>query len=334
MKKVNLGLIGLGTMGRVHLINCLRLKNAKLVSVSDSSKKALQFAKKAGVKNVQSDYNKLLNSHNPSIDAVIVSLPNFLHYECAKKAAEKGKDIFLEKPLARNVKEGKQILSHVKSGGVKLMIGYPLRFTESFAKLKGKLKSGLLGDVQVASATNISAGPFSPRTETSGPTPVPAWWFNKELTGGGPLLDLGSHMINLLRWYFGDITHAESYLGHRFNMDFEDHAVCLLKFKDGPIATVNVGWFSKDYRVSVELYGTAKHVSEVRSAPSLLDFAVDVIGRKFGRIERSAAPYYKELQHFVECVNSNTAPCPSGEEGLADLETIEMAYKNIIRLDL
>jgi len=301
------------------------------VSVADSSKKALRFAREAGIKNVQTDYNKLLDDN--SIDGVIISVPNFLHLECTKNATEAGKDIFLEKPLARNVMEGEQILSHVKRAGVKLMVGYPSRFHKAFTRLRDDIQNGVLGDIQIALATYISAGPFSSRGEMGRPAPVPTWWFKKELMGGGALLDLGIHAISLFRWYFGDITNVKSYLGYRFNMDFEDHAVCLLKFKDGPIATVNVGWFSKDSRVSVELYGTVKHASIVRSSSSVLDTITDDIRRKLGKIEHSTERYYKELQYFVDCVSSDTPPSPTGEEGLSDLRIISMAYKNVFQLD-
>ena len=331
LRKVKLGLIGLGSMGKIHLQNCLRLKNAKLVSVADSSKRALQSARESGVRNVQTDYNKLLDDE--SIDAVIISVPNFLHLECTKNAAEAGKDILLEKPLARNVMEGEQILSHVKRVGVKLMVGYPSRFNEAFTRLRDNVQSGLLGDIQIASATNISPGPFSPRGEMGRPAPVPTWWFKKELMGGGALLDLGIHAISLFRWYFGDVANVKSYLGYRFNMDFEDHAVCLLKFKDGPIATVKVGWFSKDPRISLELYGTVKHASIVRSSPSVLDTVTDDVRRKLGKIERSIESYYKELQYFVDCVSSDTPPSPNEEEGLSDLKIISMAYENAFQLD-
>lgn len=317
-------------MGKIHLKNCLRLKNAELVSVADPFRRTLKFAKEVGIKNVQTDYNRLLD--DKSIDAVIISTPNFLHCECAQNAAEAEKDIFLEKPLARTVIEGKQILSHVKRKGVKLMIGYPSRFAGSLAKLKDKIESGELGDIQMAYATNISSGPFSPRGEMGMPSQVPAWWFNKELTGGGALLDLGIHAIHLFRWYFGDIADAKSYLGYRFNLDLEDHALCLLKFKRGTVAAINVGWFSRDPRVSIELYGTVKHTSVVRSSPGVVKIVVDGFRRKLGMVERSLDRYYRELQYFVECVNQDISPSPSGEEGLSDLRIISTAYGNSFKL--
>jgi len=317
-------------MGEIHLQNCFHLKNAKLVAVADPSKKKLQVARKLGVKNVQTDYSKLLSEHD--LEAVIISVPNFLHCECAKKAADAGKHVFLEKPLARSVTEGEQILSHVKRTGVKLMVGYPSRFHDDFIKIKDYVQRGLLGDIQVVHATNISSGPFSPRGELGRPAPVPEWWFNKELIGGGALLDLGIHFVSLLKWYFGDVIHAKSYLGYRFNMDFEDYALCLLKFRQGPIATINVGWFSKESRISLDLYGTANNISVVHSS-GLIDVIVDDIRRKLGKIEHSRERYLRELQHFIDCILTESSPSPSGEEALSDLRVISMAYQNALEFD-
>ncbi|MCD6431686.1 Gfo/Idh/MocA family oxidoreductase, partial [Candidatus Bathyarchaeota archaeon] len=122
-KKINLGLIGLGFIGKVHLKNCMKLKSARVVAVADVSKRALRFAQRMGVKKLFTDYHELLKQ--PDIDAVLISLPTFLHAPCAISAAEEGKHIFLEKPLARNTKEGKEIIAAARKHDVKLMIGYP-----------------------------------------------------------------------------------------------------------------------------------------------------------------------------------------------------------------
>lgn len=319
MKKVNLGLIGLGHMGKIHLHNCLHLKNAKLTVASDISEKSLLTAKKAGLKHVFKSYEDLLKAN---VDAVVISLPTFLHAEAAIKAAQHGKHILIEKPMARNPSEAKRILSAVKLNGVKLMIGYTARFSPSFKKLKNEIELGTLGDVQIATANHISTGPFFHRTEKSTPKPVPSWWFDKKLTGGGALIDLGCYMINLLRWYFGEVTSIQSRLGHRFNMDFEDHATCVMKFKNGTLATINVGWFAKYHKVQVDLYGTVNHASATHQSPSLLDYAKKIFKRNTSSI------FYKELEYFVNCLNSDTTPSPSGEEGLEDLRLISTAYKN------
>ena len=329
MNKVKLGIIGLGTIGNTHLHNSLKLPNAKVVAVSDVSKKALKFAKIAGVKKTYTDYEQLLADEE--IDAVIIALPNHLHLQCASKAADKKKHIFLEKPIARNVAEAKEIVSVSQRNSVKLMIGYPLRFNPIFRELKEKIKSGYLGDIESAYATNISSGPFSERAEENAPLPVPEWWFNKTLTGGGVLIDLGSHMINLLRWYFGEITDIKSQLNHRFNLDFEDSATCLAKFSSGTKAVICVGWFSKELQLKVELHGTVAHAEEQLSSPKSLSPAR--VGQMLltGNSDNQS-PYFTEINYFVNCILNDSNPSPSAIDGLKDLEAISLAYRNEIRL--
>lgn len=328
MDKVQLGLIGLGSMGKIHLLNCLKLENAELVAVSDASKKALSFAKKIGIKTVFDDYRELLKE--PSLDAVIIALPTHLHAECAINAAEAGKSILLEKPLGRNLSEGKEIISAIRKRNVKLMVGYPLRFASVFRDLKSKILSNELGDVQIANATNVGPGPFFHRAEVHAPRPVPKWWFSSELTGGGALLDLGVHMINLFRWYFGEISDVKSYLGHRFNLEMEDHATCMLKSKLGQIGIINVGWFSQEFRLRVELLGTVGHASAPNDPPSKMRKAIQLLIRKPSELNTQ---FFNEVQYFVHCVINDLKPSPSGEDGLKDLEVVTQAYNNQIFLD-
>ena len=326
-KKVGLGLIGLGYIGKTHLRNCLNLKSARLVAVADISKKKLNNAKKMGVRKTFTDYQQLLK--DPSIDAVIIALPTYLHGRCSKEAAEAGKDIFLEKPLAQNVAEGKEIVLKAKKNGAKLMVGYDLRFNPALLDLKKRMQNGMLGEVQIAYATIIGAGPFFHRAEGSIPRPVPTWWFNKELTGGGALMDLGSHLINLLHWYFGEITDIKSYFGYRFNLDIEDHATCIAKFKSGTVAIVNVGWFSAERQLKVELLGTVKHASVTHNPQNRIITALQLLTTKSCKYNLQ---YLGELEHFVHCVRHDLQPSPSGNDALKDLETISLAYKNEIRL--
>lgn len=323
LKKVNLGIIGLGFQGEIHLRNALLLRDAKVVGVADVSEKALKFARRMGVKNRYVSYEDLLKDEN--LDAAIISLPNFLHLEAAVKAAEAGKHIFLEKPLARNVEEGKRILSSIRKNGVYLMVGYDLRFHPLLRKVRQKILEGFFGKVQVVEATNISGGPFSSRSDRVGPIPVPSWWFNKDLVGGGVLLDLGSHMIDLLSWYFGEADILESYLRRMFNIDLEDVASCMLNFQNGPIATVKVGWFSKDHMQSVQICGTAKNMWVLISPKSSLGTIWGDIKRRFGFHNHD--PYYSELEYFVSCLQREEQPQPSGDDGLRCLRLISQAYE-------
>jgi len=323
MKRAKLGIIGLGYIGKIHLRNCSILKSADLSAVSDLSRKALSSAKKMGAKDTFKDYQQLLKDGD--VDAVVIALPTHLHLDCVREAAEAGKHILVEKPMARNVAEGKEIVSLARKNGVKLMVGYHLRFCSSFLALKERMQNGMLGEVQIAYATNIGPGPFMHRADGYSPRPVPSWWFRKELTGGGALMDSGSHMINLLRWFFGDVADVKCYLRHGFNMDAEDQAVCFFKFATGATAVLNVGWFSQKSQTKVELFGTVEYESAEHAPPSKIVTVLQLLTR---RIPSFYLPYLSELDYFVQCIRRDLQPSPSGSGALEDLETISLAYKN------
>jgi len=328
MEKVKLGIIGLGYIGKTHLKHCLKLPNVDLVAVSDLSKRALKDAEAAGVAKTFTDYEQLLKE--PDIDAVVVALPTHLHLQCALQAAEAHKHIFMEKPIAVNLKEAKEIVAAANKNSVKLMVGYPLRFNEKFRELKAKKEKGLLGDIEVAYATYISSGPFFHRADGHSPVPVPDWWWNKELTGGGALVDLGSHIINLMRWFFGEVTDIKSQLNYRFNLDFEDSAICLAKFDSGTKAVITVGWFLQGYVLRTEFFGTVSHALAEHRPGNILLTAAQMLTTGKSKFHQA---HLDEIQYFVDCLQTDSTPSPSGEDGLKDLEAIEKAYKNQIRLN-
>ena len=327
MKTVKLGIIGLGYIGQVHLRHSFKIPGVQVSAVADISKKALKKAKNMGVKKTYIAYEELLK--DPEVDAVVIGLPTHLHLQCTQKAAESNKNIFLEKPIARNVKEAQEIISVAQRNSVKLMIGYPLRFNRSFREVKEKLDNGLLGDVENAHATYISSGPFFHRAEGYSPVPVPEWWFDKNLTGGGVLIDLGSHIINLLRWYFGEITDIKSHLGHRFNMDFEDSAMCLAKFESGTVAAINIGWFSQEYALRLDFLGSVSNAYAQHSPSNPFLTVAQIISKGYSKFYQ---PHVDELKYFVDCMANDLDPSPTGLDGLKDLEAISLAYKNEISL--
>lgn len=325
MKKLGLGIIGLGYVGSIHLGHSLKLANTTLVAVSDVSKRALNKARDAGVKKTFTNYQELLRE--PEIDAVIIALPTHFHVQCAIDAAEAKKHIFLEKPIARNVDEAKEIISASKRNSVKLMVGYPLRFMTELCTIKKQINNGVFGDIEIAHATYVSSGPFFHRADGYAPVPVPEWWFNKELTGGGVLIDMGSHMINLARWYFGEITDIKSHLGHRFNMDLEDSAICLAKFESNVRAVITLGWFSQKNQLELKLFGTINHATIQQRLQNPLNTAAQMLTTGTSKFFQ---PHFAELQYFENCLCKDLVPSPSGEDGLKDLEAIMLAYKNQI----
>ena len=327
MKTVKLGIIGLGAIGQLHLKHGLKLANAEIVAVADTAKPALERAKELGVKTTYFDYADLLK--DPQVDAVLISVPTHLHLKCASQAAEAKKQIFLEKPIAVTVEEAKEVILAAQRNSVKLMIGYPMRFNKHFQQLKEDIDNGLIGDVENAHATYICSGPFVHRSDGYGPSPVPDWWFNTQLTGGGVLVDLGIHIINLLRFLLGEVVDIKGQFGYRYRMDFEDSAMCLARFESGSLAAINVGWYSQEYILRVDLLGSVKNVSAEHMPPSAMSTAYQMLTKGISSFNQ---PHFDELQHFVDCLLKDEAPSSTGLDGLRDLETISKAYKNRISL--
>jgi predicted dehydrogenase len=210
------------------------------------------------------------------------------------------------------------------------MVGYPLRFNTAFVNLKRQIESGMLGHIEIANGTYISSGPFMHRAEGYAPVPVPDWWFRKELTGGGALIDLGSHLLNLLRWYFGEITDIKSQFDHHYGLDLEDGAICLAKFDSGTTAVVEVGWFSQAYKLKVELSGTVGNASADHVPSGILSVVTQMLTTGTSRFYW---PHLEELRYFITCLTQDFSPSPSGDDGLKDLEAISLAYQNQISLN-
>ncbi|MFX1536806.1 MAG: Gfo/Idh/MocA family protein [Promethearchaeota archaeon] len=335
---IKVGVIGLGKMGRLHAKNCRFIDDVKVVAASDSSKKKLEMVDNIGIKYLYKNYADLLKSAD--IDAVIITLPNFLHSESICAAAEAGKDIFVEKPLANSVVECKTIANVVKKEGVKLMVGHNYRFFNSVEKCKREFEKGLVGDVELATLDLILNGPFAPSLE---PTPIPEWYFTKESIGMG-CLDSGYHLIDLFQWLFGEAYVLYAHLGYRYHLPYEDNAIVVLHSKKGSTkGTLNVGWFSKaifpQFDFHMLLHGTAGFISTDNYAPRNLylhaakegtkNVVRKLVGRKIHPLTYTYyyVSYVKELQHFFDCIKNNSEPSVTIENAQKNVEIIEQIYQ-------
>jgi predicted dehydrogenase len=334
VKTVKVGIIGFGTMGQRHLKDCLLIKNVEL-AVADTSKSALLRAKEMGVKEVYADYLELLQKAN--VDAVVITLPNFLHVESSCLAAEKGVDIFVEKPLGRTAGECRTIVEAARKNNAKLMVGFYQRFLDCNRNLKSMIESGALGDIELIAYESVGSGAFSHRFP---PSPVPEWWFDVEKMGGGALLDTGCHMIDLMRWLLRDEVSAQYvYLGHKFQLPQEDTVILSLKFENvGAKAVLMIGWFAIDTTHRIAIYGTAGSTTLGELAPrvstkQVITEGIRNVGKRLARKEiepyslsEVSKAYYRELNHFIDCVRENKEPLVTGEDGLKCAKSIDDAY--------
>ncbi len=334
----NIGIIGLGNMGKLHLLNALRIDGVKVVAAADKSKANRKSVEKYHVKTYD-DYTKLIDAEE--LDAVIVSLPNFLKKDCVFYAAEKKLSIFLEKPMALNYIEAQEMVQKVEKENVRMTVGVNYRYYPCVQKLKNNFDDGRIGDAVIATSDLILSGPMS---HGAVPAPVPEWWLSKETAGGGALIDLGYHLIDIFSWLFGDLEVTYSNLGYRFNLPVEDSATVVLKSKvQGVTCIVNVGWFSKsvfpDFNFRVNIHGTAGYDSTDKYSPR--DLRVNAVKEGIQNILRRIIfkktnylsytyyyrSYYEILNLFFEALNKGTEFPISVKKELDVISLIDTVYK-------
>ena len=317
MALLKVGILGLGRMGKLHLMNALHIKGVKVAAVADRKRSNLRIAERLKVQNYK-DYRELIDSEN--IDVVVISLPNFLKRESIAYALEKNLDIFLEKPIARNFIEASEIVESTRRQGTRLMVGVNCRYFDSIQKLKMMLDEGRLGDIVIANSELVVNGPFSHPLE---PKPVPSWWFDREKAGGGALLDLGYHLLDIYNWMFGDLEVSGSFLDYRFNLPVEDGATVIVRSrKTGTRGVINVGWFSKtifpQYNFRVNLHGTVGYGSTDHFSPRNLyvhaiktacsNVARRILGKEIRPLHYTYfySSYFTELRNFFRLLEEGS----------------------------
>jgi len=204
----------------IHTVCALPLDSAKA------------FAKQWGIPNATDDMHKAIN--DPDTDMVVVGVPNHLHKEAVLMAAEAGKSILCTKPLGRNAAEAKEMLDAVEKAGV--FAGYleDLAYTPKTLKTLDAVQKGALGKILWVRSRETHPGPHS------------AWFWNLEKAGGGAIVDLGCHCIELIRNYIGkDVRPVEvmctaDTLVHP--IEAEDFAIVLIRFQDKATGQFEVNW--------------------------------------------------------------------------------------------
>ena len=342
---LNVATIGLGKMGKLHMTNCFYIDGVRVVAVADQSKSALNKAKSMGVKHLYTDYHEMLRDHSLGLNAVIICLPNFLHLDSIRLALESGLDVFVEKPMANTSAECREIVSLVRKNERRLMIGHSSRFVDAIEEMKNALDKGFLGNLETLTLEEVINGPFA---HGSVPMPVPDWWFDREKVGGGVLIDLGYHLIDLFRFFTGgECKVLFSCLDHKFNLPVEDGAIAVLEANGSSIkGIVNVGWYQKSlfprFNFRTIIHGSADFMSSDELVPRNVYLYAAKEGAKnlLRRAVRKrikplsytyfATAYYKELQRFFECITQNQEPPVTCEDGLKTIEVIEEAYRSSV----
>src|SRR5260221_9189176 len=234
MKQLGWGLIGCGDIAQKRVAPAIRdSASGELIAVNPAqSELAPAFAKQFGARRWYLDWKKLLGDEE--IDAVYIATPVHLHAAQAIAAAEAGKHVLCEKPMAMNVRECDQMIDACRTNNVKLGVAYYRHFYPVVERLKAIIRSGEIGTPVLAEVNAFEH--FNP--EAGHPR---SWLLNKHLAGGGPMFDFGCHRIEVLINVFGPVTEVKAMTANVvFAREVEDTATALLRFGRGACAVLSV----------------------------------------------------------------------------------------------
>ncbi len=259
MKTVKWGLIGCGDISRKRVAPALRdLANCELIAVSRANASAAaDFAREFGAKRYYAYWQEMLQ--DPDVEAVYIATPVHLHYEQTLAAAAAGKQVLCEKPMAMTTAQCDLMIQACAENNVQLSVAYYRHFYPVIARMKQIIQSGVLGDialVQINAFETFDKKPGEPRS----------WFLQKELSGGGPMMDFGCHRIEVLQNLMGPLQSAKGVTSnaHFHNRTVEDTAVAVLANNRGSIGVVSVTHTSYIPRDTLDVYAESGHLSVQR----------------------------------------------------------------------
>jgi predicted dehydrogenase len=335
MANVRFGVIGAGGIARRKTIpGMLEAKNLELAAVMDVVD-IEEIAAEFGVSKAYRSVEELVG--DPQIDAVYIASPAFLHTEQIAAAARNGKHILCEKPLTLTLKEAEQAVAVCREHNVLLQEGYMMPFHGAHQAIRSLIEAGKLGRIVYLRA-QLSC--WYPPIEG-------AWRQDPAKGGGGALIDMATHLYDLLEFFAGPVHKLIAFTGNQVQeYKSEDSATTLLEFRDGAHATVDTFFCVPDEaaRTRLEIYGSQGSIfTEGTIGQSTGGTAEGIFGLGAGGydatqnkdVERSfqpipfepVNPYTAECEYFADCILQNRAPeINHAENALHILRLTELAY--------
>jgi D-xylose 1-dehydrogenase (NADP+, D-xylono-1,5-lactone-forming) len=324
-----MGVVGAANIGcKVVIPSILRARNAELVALASSSDAGERFLRETELTTADGrplrdavrhhgSYDDLLA--DPKIDAVYIPLPNHLHAEWSKRAADAGKHILCEKPAALDAAETADMIDHCTARGVVWMEAFMYRFHPQWLTVRRLLDAGAIGDLRavVAVFTFTVRNPANIRR-------VPEY-------GGGSLYDVGAYCVNVSRWMFGREPVAVSGSSARSAEGVDEEFRGLLDFGEGGSALI-LSSLSQPYRHHVRLLGTDGDITIPQAFVLRPDAEVTVVhtdaeGRDEAHAVDAADEYQLEVEDFADCVAAGRAPeVVSHADTLANMRTVDALY--------
>jgi len=350
MKNLKVGVIGAGGIAQIgHISNYQKIEGVEVIALSDVNEiKLKEVAKKFNIPKIFTDYKDLLKLKE--IEAVSICTPNFLHTEQAIASLKAGKHVLCEKPLALNAGEAEKIVREAKRAGKKFMVGFCHRFDATSKILRRFIDRGELGEIYYVKASYL---------RRRGIPGLGGWFTTKKLSGGGPLIDVGVHILDLTLWLMGSpkpkLVLGSTYnkfkdqatdggwppfstrTGDKFTGTFnvEDLATAMVKFENKSTLFLEASWAgNSETGTSISLFGTrgGAYLNLPGGGGEELS-AKFIIYKEVGGDLIDIHPqipsqnsYYDEIFHFIKCIREDKEPLTKPEEMLNVVKIIEAIY--------
>jgi len=308
MKKLAWGLIGCGDISRKRVAPALRdLAECDFVAVSrERGELGESFAREFGAKKWYSIWQELLLDND--VDAVYIATPVHLHATQAIAAAEAGKHVLCEKPMAMNVRECDQMIAACRAHNVKMGVAYYRHFYPVIDRVKTIIESGEIGMpvlAQINAFEWFDPGENHPRS----------WLLRKDQSGGGPMFDFGCHRIEVLTNILGPITEVRAMTANAlFDREVEDTATALFRFERGACGMLAITHAAREPQDSLDVFGSRGSIH----VPVLNNGKMRIMTGESEQpeVHPSAANFHVPLiSDFVEAVFDNREPAVNGEAG-------------------
>ena len=325
MDRIKIGVVGLGWISQVvHLPILLKLPDAEVVAVCDRDKaRGRLVADKFGIKRLYTDIHQMLD--NEDLAAVIICTSTDAHKEITLASLRAGKDVLVEKPIARHYAEAVEMAEAARETKRKLMVGMNHRFRPDTMLLKSFIEGKELGKIFYT-----KTGWLRKRNSDS------AWLTQKEKSGGGVFIDLGIVMLDMAFWMMGYPDVKRVYASHyrHKTKQVEDTSLVSMTMKNGSMVNIEVSWslcleddiyycnvFGTDgsatltpFRINKELHGTIANLTPAKMEPSQTFF------------KRS---YENELRHFLGCVKDLYPVVSTADEAVHRMRVVDAVYKSV-----
>ena len=316
---------GTGYINKFHAQAAQNLGLELAAVVNHKADSMVEFGKRFSISRQYTDVEAMVNDGN--VDAFVVGTPNYLHLPQTIAALDAGIHVMVEKPMAMNTQEAKQMCEAAEKSGARLMVAHCWRFDPDVLWLKEQ--SPKLGKI-------IRTKGYGVHTNW-GPS---RWFTQKQFAGGGAMADMGIHALDTARFLLGDPRPITVYakIGTYYgDFDVDDTGVVIVEWDNGVTSYFESGWWQPHTdgpEAATQLYGIQGfgQVFPTRlEIPNGQDAKFDVIdsGLPFPREKHTPQSLYDaQLKYFVECIKKNEMPNPGGMEGLVNMKVVDAAYES------